>query len=829
MWRFSGWRYLGAIVGLWLTIAAVARAAGDSDSAFLAGLRQRQLFSLAEAFCRERLADADLPPASRADLTVELIRTQSERAAHAPAAERADMWQQADTTAADFQRLHRDNPRGELVQVQAALSALARGELARQEAEVAPNPTAALEQARDALREAASRLEQLDRQLSDEIPRRNRLRPEPGRLSTDELIALQNSVQLQRARALRNQGLSYPASSTDRIASLTAALDQLVEPQRRVAPADPLDWQIRLEQIESQRLLGNIRDAATVLNKLMADKPPADVEQRAIAETARVYLAARQPDRAFEALGKVDRQRTAAADVDLALLEAHLAKWTAANSANDEKSADEWRKKSLALVDYVQQTHGAYWGRRAELLLIQVAGHTGGDGDVEVLRRTADNLYLKGQMDEALAAYDQASGLARQQGDEAAAFDLAYKAAMLQQQRQNLADSRERLQRLSTDMAQHSAAAKAHLLAAWMAAQLVRARQLELNEYLADLETQRRLWPADATTDQARLWQAAVLEQQQAWHAAASIYEEVPPQSAQFADALTAAARNVRRLLAEPAASDSQSPIAGHLSYLETIAGSDAASVELRRQAALTAAEVALQLPTGGYARAERALTMAFGDKLDGVDEQTVAARSLMLLALAGQPARRSAAQALLDELRGSSPAQLLAVVQGLAQTADAANDRLAGELAEMQLQVIDSLGESRRSLSAADQDRLLHLQAAAFARAGRTVDAIKLYEQLVEAHPDDGEVRERFAALLLDSADAKLLERALEQWRIVAARSRPDTDRWWSAKYHVALAQFKTGDKSGAAKLIRYLQATKGLGDAASAARFANLLKRCE
>ncbi|MCA9162622.1 MAG: tetratricopeptide repeat protein, partial [Planctomycetales bacterium] len=147
----------------------------------------------------------------------------------------------------------------------------------------------------------------------------------------------------------------------------------------------------------------------------------------------------------------------------------------------------------------------------------------------------------------------------------------------------------------------------------------------------------------------------------------------------------------------------------------------------------------------------------------------------------------------------------------------------------EMQLQVIDSLGESRRSLSAADQDRLLHLQAAAFARAGRTVDAIKLYEQLVEAHPDNGEVRERFAGLLLDSTDAKLLERALEQWRIVAARSRPDTDRWWSAKYHVALAQFKTGDKSGAAKLIRYLQATKGLGDAASAARFANLLKRCE
>ena len=63
-----------------LVVLAGAAAADPTDERFLDGLRTSRLFSLAETYCRDRLAQTDLGPADRADLVIELSRTHAQHA-----------------------------------------------------------------------------------------------------------------------------------------------------------------------------------------------------------------------------------------------------------------------------------------------------------------------------------------------------------------------------------------------------------------------------------------------------------------------------------------------------------------------------------------------------------------------------------------------------------------------------------------------------------------------------------------------------------------------------------------------------------------------------
>ena len=73
----------GGVILLALLAVLVSTAASDDDSStdqrFLAGLRERGLYQLAERYCDDRLAQPDLPPARRADLVAELSLVLAER------------------------------------------------------------------------------------------------------------------------------------------------------------------------------------------------------------------------------------------------------------------------------------------------------------------------------------------------------------------------------------------------------------------------------------------------------------------------------------------------------------------------------------------------------------------------------------------------------------------------------------------------------------------------------------------------------------------------------------------------------------------------------
>ncbi len=832
-------RFLSTLVLVSMSlVGALELKATSEDERFLDGLRARRLFLLAESYCRQRLADDGLSDVDRALLTGELIRCYAGKAVNSPPQDREQFWQLASETATEFERDHKDNPRLVLVRVQNALTVLARGELHRQEAEVLADPTASLEAAKTAIRDAARLLEQLDQELTREIPLRHRGEQTPGEFSVEELLSLQHNVRYQLARAFRNRALCYPKSSDDRVAALTGAVDELKKPLTQIATDDPLVPRIQIDLAVCFRLLGNFADARQVLDSTEQSQPEPRVRLRASAETVRLQVDQNQPRKALEALmhgRELDGQISA--ELDFAHLETYIALWKGADAAGDQEQVDSWRKKAVAMVKLIEQTHGPYWGRRSDLLLVNSVGGSHSVGDVDILVRTADNLYRKDQYEEAILAYEKAAEVALGAGNVEQAFQLRYRAALVEHVRKRHQQASQKLRDLGREMKSHPKAPDAHLLAAWNAAQWSRSDAQGLPEYAEILQEHTRLWQQGKTADMARVWLGRLRESKRDWQAAIESYQAVSADHGQLDEAAHAAARCwTNRLDAMKAQNEPYDDLARTAAeYFEkqishVLAAEGQKWTTLDRFCAEQAARVRLQYTADGHAQAESVLQAAIDGPPDPDPTWKTAAQSLLVVALAGQPMRRAEAEQVLTKIGSSSPERLLEMLKGLAAIADSAQPRVKQELANLQLAVVDKLWAQRSQVEQSKHQMLQRIRAEALVLAGRRSDALTAYAELAKENPNSGTIQEAYAELLLDGDDEESWQGALDQWRRVASRSKSRTDRWYKAKYSVALALFKLGNKPEAANRIRYLQANPpGLEGTSWKDRFLELLQRCE
>ncbi|MDZ7616672.1 MAG: hypothetical protein U1E05_06690, partial [Patescibacteria group bacterium] len=173
-----------------LAACSLAAAADEpsADARFLAGLRQRRLYELAQRYCEDQLGRDDLVASRRAELTIELAQTLADHAAGSDAPARDALWQRAFDAAEQFSRQHPDSPRLPLVRLQGAMTLLARGELARREGQLLAEGESRFEEAREQLRAAIDRLERLAVDL-EPMRREQSLRPQtdPQLLSAHQL------------------------------------------------------------------------------------------------------------------------------------------------------------------------------------------------------------------------------------------------------------------------------------------------------------------------------------------------------------------------------------------------------------------------------------------------------------------------------------------------------------------------------------------------------------------------------------------------------------------------------------------------------------------
>ncbi len=818
----SGFLCVFGISAVLLLVATVAHAGTDdrtSDQRFLEGLRQRRLFELARTYCVERLDDSSLPSPRRAELTIELSLSLAEWALNSPPGEREPLWRDAWQVTEDFLQQYPDSPRAVLVRLQGALGLLARGELARQEAQVAADNNRLLEEARTWLREAIGMLQELDERLAAAIREQSRLgraaraqgAPEP--LGTSELTSVQRNVQYELARALRNQGQSYPTNSPDRANSLTQAI-KLLDPLTKLDDEYPLTWKSRIDELVCLRLLGDCAGARRNLDTLLASDPPAQVLLRGRAEKIRLALGESQLSDALAviALGR-EIGGVTSGDLDYAWVEAYLAAWRAAIDAEDGASAKHWQAKAAGTVSRIEQEQGPYWTRRAELLLARCARTAPGGGNLDMQIRAAASSYRMGRLDEALAAYDRARAVAEAKGDRARAFELGYVAAAIEHRRDRHAEALRRYRQLALDMPSQPRAPEAHSLAIYHAAQLVKNQQGSLNKYTELLEEHLRLWPEAAGADQFRWRLGQLREHQQDWQRAVNAYREVSPDDAKFIDAVEAVGRCYRTWLDQRrAAGQPTDEIASEASTWlgSLVVGPDNRLPERWSPAARTAALEAARLrladtPTGSVA-AERLLTAALQDAPDAPAEWKTAARCLLVSALAAQ-GRRQEAMAIIEQISAGSPGDWSNLLEELSRIAADAGPDLRADLAQLRLTAIERLNGSRQGFPPDDSRTIELARAQALADAGRTGEARDAFERLSAAHPRDGKVQEAYALLLSAGQGRATLEKALEKWREIEAKTPARSDRWFRAKFHVAQLQYRLGNSQQAAKMIQLLK----------------------
>ncbi|MCB9938999.1 MAG: hypothetical protein H6823_12200 [Planctomycetaceae bacterium] len=810
-----------------------ALVASDEDGRFMAGLRERRLFSLAETYCQARLKVGQIGSTDRAELTVELIRTLAEHAMNSRGSQRDQLWQQARDVATSFNTTER--PRAVLVRVQDALTVLARGELSRMESEVSPMPDESLTAARETLREAASALTSIDRELTETIPiqRRNPLRPDE--LSAEELTSLQNHVRYQLARTYKNQALCFPPASSDRTASLTAAIDQLQQPLLQLAPGQSLYVDLRLEQIACLRLLGDLSGAAAYLKALSeADLSPQ--EQLSVqVERIRWQLAKGQ---ANEALKVVTEGRTIAsvtlAELDFAFLETYVSLWKSAADGREQEDASRWRDKSIATAKFVEQEHGAYWARRAEILLVRI-GAGSGDGSVDILRRTADDLYRKGNLDDAITAYDKAAAAAINAAELDQSFELAYKAALVLQQQQKHPEAATRFQKLALAQKSHAYAANSHLLAIANTRQASAAAGKWLESYPELLQEHLANWPNSDSASTAAFWLGEFETGWRSWQDAIEAFSKVRPESEHFTSSVKELGECwLMRLESLRAA---QQPITEELQRADDtlrrafVGDEEKLPTEwspAAREAVLALAKIRLRYGDVRFAETESFLKAALAGSPEPSDAWRVAAESVLVGIVARQPGREADAREMLAQVGAASTNQLFALFQQIALLMEAASGSAQMDLAKLVADVAKRLDAKGGELDAAQSLLVDQTLAKALEVTGDVDAAYELFSRLAKEHSGNAAVQEDFGRFLLASDNEAHWQQALDQWRRVAARTRPRTNRWFYAKYSVALAQYKLNDKQDAAKLIRYLQATEDLSQSELEQEFSELLARC-
>lgn len=831
------------LVAMTLLPVPATFAEGSSDQRFLAGLRERKLFELAVTYCQERLADPQLPNSRRAELTIELSLSLAEQAVNSAPDRREPLWQQATRVIDQFVQQSPDSPRLALVRFQGALALVARGELSRQEAEVVSDNVALLQQARDCLRVAIRQLGELNDEVEQRLREANLggraspQRPNREQLTPVELVNLHTNVQYQLARALRNQGQCYPAESPDRANSLTQAV-RLLDPLAKLDPVHPLAWESRLDEIVSYRLLADYATAQRKLDALMTEQPPPAIQLRARAERLRLALAADQLPQALGLLAegrKVDHHTSA--DLDYAWLEVFLEAWRVTEKAKDQSAATKWRTKAMDLIRLIEQQHGPYWSRRAEMLLAGRVEAAADGSDLAMQIHAAESAFRSGRKDDALTAYDRAQAIAQRQDNPDRAFELGYIAATIEHQRNRHAEALRRYRQLALAMPTHAKAPETYRLAIFHAAQLAKQQAPgSLEQYEALLQEFLHHWPETPAANDVRWRLGQLREQKSDWRGALAAYQAIAPDAPQYLRVLEAATRCAQAWFEERQATGqpTEDEASAAADWFERLVVDSQGHLPERwspiaQAAVLSAARLRLYYTPNGFARAERLLSAALAGATDAPEAWRTSAQLMLVFALAGQGRHRDAA-AILKQITASSPDQLLGMLTALQRVAATAPAGVRSELATLQLGAVELLRPQRSQLRPADQRTVDRLHAQALADAGRTDDAQEAFRWLANTYPRDGEIQEAYAQLLATRRDRPSLELALARWRDLEEKSKTQTPRWFRAKYHVAELHYRLGNPEQATKIITLLQVLHPeLGGPELKARFLDLLARCQ
>ena len=790
--RFSWPLFLLVLFAPAVTLAA-------DEVSFAAGLRQRGLYRLAEVYCRRQIDTGNLTDRQQAELIIELARTHHQRGMELATAERAVAWNAAEQALDTYREASGTRNYILLIDLQESLLLLEQSELQRLE-QLDRSAGTEVESIRIRLRAVIQQL----RQVADQVEQRRR-ELAPGRATGDEafslaeLDALDRHVNLSLAKALREQGLSYPPQSADRDDALLQAATSL----RTLANdriVDDITWQARVALLDTMADLRQTDEGLPVWHAWNGQSPPPTIGPRLLAVGARLLIAGGQQHEAAQRLQSSPWPPGTSAEVDFVRLE------LAVDQVERNAAGAEQLEPLLAVL---REAHPPQWIRRGETLVGRTLAAQGDTASGLGLKHAAEHYFRAGRLDEAVATYDQLAEQARQQGNRDEVFAAERTAAAIVQSQHDYQQAADRFRGLALASRDKPESALAHREAILSLAAVARdvppaERAKQLAEYVAACREHLQHWPEGPTSDEVRLWYGRLLVERHQWPVAIETLERVSSASPHSAPAMVLLAQAYRRQC-ETITDPSQLATAirqatARLQPTIVAGGWPTAWTIEQRETAIELAQLQLLGGREGASYAERLLTAAMeGQPAPPAEWQSRAAPLMAMALVQGGKAREG-----LDWLRrATGDAQSLeALVQGLASSLRQLppDDPQRPPLGQLLLAAIDSAGAAANQWTP-PSDRY---RAAGLAALGDHSQARTLYEELVARFPKDGDLAEEYATLLAASPAREDRESALVKWQLVEAGSQRGGERWRRARLNRIKLMQVLGQLAEARKLVQ-------------------------
>lgn len=813
IWRRHAARGIVAVLALWVLNSGInepVRGQFDEsvDARTVRGLAERRLYELARSHAEASLITArdDL---ERARLAAALIDVLTRNAMTSSPPQRESSWETATRRAVELDRELSGKPGSLLVSVQATLIDLARLEQYVREIEIGQAGDQERVEARSLSVRIQRDIQALKARLLEAL-NRSTVNRRDNDLDATALRGLRYNIEYQGARALILAGELYgKEDQTSRIDIMAQAESRLLECIQSIGPAESLWWSIQSDRLRAARMAGNQRLFSSIVSSLPSAIPDQNSRNRLNTELLLGRLENGQHKEALAIAGD-ESATTSTPDFDIARLKLFMVL-----ARSDSGNSKDWQQKALDLTSAIEASHGAWWGRRASLMVVGVAGSTGDNTNLDLLVRVASDAQSKQQWAEAISALDAAIVQAESENENnrELAASLAFRAAAIEQDQKKHGEAAQRFEALAARYPEWPQAPSAHLMACWNMARSAGTDAGSLEKYQLALEHHIQTWPATATADQARLWLSAIFQAKQKWRESLVLLGSVAQSGALYPEALGRILDLIPFYLA---------------SQDSTSRRNDDWLIQLARTLEASLRKVDESIDVTGGAQARRfaelstlaALRWVYGvtDAVDTGDElaslvsnpenaaSSDRAKTLLLVRLAWN---NGDASEIKRELQGvtfdASRLELLRAGWGGVYV-DALPPRSCQEAilaaAELLASQIDGAGKRSRYLW--DQSRV---SALASIDSDGSIEKVR---SIVAQYPADKAMQWQLGKywLTLAARDPGQVGGALAHWRKIAVGCKTNTPEWFEAKLNVARLLVASGNTADARKLLEYMQA---------------------
>ena len=826
-----------------LLLICLVTSTGRSDETharYLEQLRQRGLFSLAEAEAIARMANAKLSPADKTLFAIELSRTLTEHAGFVSDDQRDELWQRAQSVIQDLLDQDRQNPKSVLLNGQLASVLVSQGDWLRAERELRPFDELILNQARAVSTKATQQLQVIEKTLTE--PSRDVKRTGSGSPSGYELRALLHQVRWQLAQSSRNLAELEPIGSVERSTNAINAEQSL---RSLIGVADePVRSLAKVMLVTCSRLKGDVQRASDMLTGLEKSDPnPGETVLDAIvAERVRVLLELQHPTEAVQLLLKTrNRRQRLTGEMWFLQTRALIALREITLDKQQETLANSLTEQIITAIERCEEQVGGFWSRRCRQLWDNVQTTRKYGPELDSLMQKARMNFTAGRIESALSQYALSETTARKGGQTELAMELGFTRASILLDQKQFENAASEFLRLASEYSKNERAAKAHLLGIYSLGRLLDEKKSEQRRqaYTDAIDRHLKDYPGDATLNEARFLRAQLEEQRLQATQALPLYLQVEAGHARADDAMFGAARcyetilrrlNERRL---PSA-DFQREAIERLSQFLTTRGdstetwtASTAEIALRlanvlligsseispaADAGSPRATARLQVDISSRCRhAESWLTRvtAFASQhaadvsnASTMEEFRKRTAPLRIVALTGMGNTADAEQILSQ--KSVSPAQMLDVVDKLtwflAATAADEQKRISSVLRL----VIQQLDRRRDELSAEQCQLLDQYLIRAYAATGEIVKTVDLAKRLSEQFAKDADKQRELARLLSEIPKPEAVSLTKQCWRRVESLTKPGSLEWLTARKEVLTACIRLDQFDEAHKLIQ-------------------------